>query len=370
MNLSYWEEKYYFEDIDIVVIGAGIVGLSTAIAAKKRAPDSKILVLERSTLPSGASTKNAGFACFGSITELLSDSKSMTSDEQLTLIKMRWEGLQALQSNILRSDLSYRSRGGIEVLDAEDSFQMSALDKISTYNEMIADAIGLQNCFSTVDQNLSSSFYNKAIYNQYEGELNPMHMMASLGKKAINLGINILYGVDVKSVTSNEVHWSDMKITSPKIAVCTNGLSRALLPSLPLYAVRNQVYITESLPSNPLKSCYHCDQGYIYFREMDGRVLIGGARNLYADEETTSEFGQTDGLRRYLQSFVEDKIVGRPVEFEYQWSGILGVGKSKTPIIEEVEKGVFVGVRLGGMGVAIGSGVGESLADLMLRASE
>ena len=112
MNLSYWEEKHYFEDNDLVVIGAGIVGLSTAIAAKTLRPDLKILVLERSTLPSGASTKNAGFACFGSVTELISDSLHMKYEDQIALLKMRWDGLKLLQSNVTLEDMSYRPRGG------------------------------------------------------------------------------------------------------------------------------------------------------------------------------------------------------------------------------------------------------------------
>lgn len=370
LNLSYWEEKHYFEDNDLVVIGAGIVGLSTAIAAKSVRPDLKILVLERSSLPSGASTKNAGFACFGSVTELLSDSEHMSYEDQVALIQMRWEGLQLLQSNVARVNMSYRSRGGIEVLDASDAFQMSSLDKIGKYNEMVADAIGLKDCFSIVDQHLSDSFHTKAIYNQYEGELNPMHMMSSLQGKAINMGINIIYGVEVQSVASGVVTLPTKKIESPKIAVCTNGLSRALLPKLALQAVRNQVYVTELLLNNPLHSCYHFDQGYVYFREIDGRILIGGARNLYAEQETTAEFGQTHNLKQYLQSFVEEKILGTSTRFEYEWSGILGVGETKAPIIKEVMDGVFVGVRLGGMGVAIGSGVGQSLAEKVFDATK
>ncbi|HAV29594.1 MAG TPA: FAD-dependent oxidoreductase, partial [Saprospirales bacterium] len=143
MNLSYWEEKHYFEDNDLVVIGAGIVGLSTAIAAKTLRPDLKVLVLERSIVPSGASTKNAGFACFGSVTELISDSVNMKYEDQIALLKMRWDGLKLLQSNVTPEDMSYRSRGGVEVLELDDVSQITALDNINKYNEMVSDAIGL-----------------------------------------------------------------------------------------------------------------------------------------------------------------------------------------------------------------------------------
>lgn len=43
----------------------------------------------------------------------------------------------------------------------------------------------------------------------------------------------------------------------------------------------------------------------------------------------------------------------------------MGVGKKKRPIIEQLSDNVFCGVRLGGMGVAIGSLVGAELAELV-----
>jgi glycine/D-amino acid oxidase-like deaminating enzyme len=76
MNLSYWEIKSWLQNIDFTVIGSGIVGLNCAIQLKERFPVAKVLVLEKGILPQGASTKNAGFACFGSLSELIADLNS------------------------------------------------------------------------------------------------------------------------------------------------------------------------------------------------------------------------------------------------------------------------------------------------------
>ncbi len=48
-----------------------------------------------------------------------------------------------------------------------------------------------------------------------------------------------------------------------------------------------------------------------------------------------------------------------------RWSGIMGVGPSKKSIVRAVSKNVFCAVRMGGMGVAIGSLVGEEVADMV-----
>ena len=54
-------------------------------------------------------------------------------------------------------------------------------------------------------------------------------------------------------------------------------------------------------------------------------------------------------------------------EIDHRWSGIMGVGDQKKPKIEQRSENVFCGVRLGGMGVAIGSLVGNELAGLALN---
>jgi len=58
---SYWERDHFVHNIDFLIIGAGIVGYSTAIHLKQSNPGAKVIILERGNLPSGASSKNAGF---------------------------------------------------------------------------------------------------------------------------------------------------------------------------------------------------------------------------------------------------------------------------------------------------------------------
>ena len=58
--------------------------------------------------------------------------------------------------------------------------------------------------------------------------------------------------------------------------------------------------------------------------------------------------------------------IDRPYQFDYSWSGILGVGASKTPLVKRLNQNLVIGVRLGGMGVALSSKIGVELADLIL----
>lgn len=107
MNLSYWEQKSWFTNIDFAIIGSGIVGLSCALELRELHPEAKIVVFEKGTLPSGASTKNAGFACFGSMSEILQDLETHTPNEVVGLISERLKGLSTLRAALTDQRIAY-----------------------------------------------------------------------------------------------------------------------------------------------------------------------------------------------------------------------------------------------------------------------
>src|SRR4051812_3813439 len=108
---SYWELKQYFSGFDLVVIGGGIVGLSTAISYRQKHKTARVLILERGILPNGASTKNAGFACFGSVSELLADLAAMPESTVWSTVHMRWTGLQMLRKRLGDKQIGYKGLG-------------------------------------------------------------------------------------------------------------------------------------------------------------------------------------------------------------------------------------------------------------------
>ena len=179
------------------------------------------------------------------------------------------------------------------------------------------------------------------------------------------MGVNIINGVNINHINRIDKLLSgehNLEIEYDKLVVCTNGFAATLLPSLPVTPARNQVLITKVLPENKLKSGYHLDKGYVYFRNYEGRILLGGGRNLDPESEFTDQFGTTFLIREYLKTILESISPGASSNIDHWWSGILGIGPTKYPICEWVEPDILVGVRLGGMGIAIGSYLGEKLA--------
>lgn len=371
MNYSFWEKYFIAQDTDITIIGSGIVGLSTAISIKESAPHLSVKILERGSAPYGASTKNAGFSCFGSVSELLHDIDIMGESSCMEVVKMRWKGLEILRNRVGDEALEYKHVGGTELFRKSDNIlQQKCFDNIIYCNDLVEKYLGITSCYSIKTNEGLDRFEGKCIYNQYEGTINPVSMMNALKKRCNDLNINIIYGVEVEDIDVAEKNIKikhEVIIPYQKLIVCTNGFTKSLFPSLEVIPARNQVLITKPLKNLSLPSAYHHDEGYVYFRQYHDRILLGGGRNLDIQGETTTEFGNTPDIQKYLREILDEIYPNASNDIDYWWSGILGIGPSKFPLIQWMNDDVLVGVRLGGMGVAIGSYLGELLASKVLE---
>ena len=98
---------------------------------------------------------------------------------------------------------------------------------------------------------------------------------------------------------------------------------------------------------------------------------MGGGRNVLGSAEVTDEMSTTNEAYELLRHVMINHIAVDTIpQVEYHWAGILGVGSDKKPIIEQINPGIFVGVRMGGMGVAIAPVVGRELAELVVNSSD
>ena len=370
MQLSYWEIKNWFSKIDFTIVGSGIVGLHSALRLREKYPTSKILILEKGMLPQGASTKNAGFACFGSISEIIEDLKSHSEEEVIQLIQKRWNGLQLLRKNLGDATIDFRPYGGYELFlkDDESSFSECS-NKLSFINEILRPLFKADVFAKEVDRFGFGGINEYLIFNPFEAQIDTGNMMQALLKQAIAKDILILNKQTVTSYLDNEnsveVALGDFSFTTKNLLFATNGFSQTLTKGA-VKPARAQVIITEPIPNLDIKGTFHLDRGYYYFRNIDNRILLGGGRNLDFETENTTEFGQTEIVQKKLEDLLKKVILpNQDVQIEHRWSGIMGMGNSKKPIVEQLSENVYCGVRLGGMGVAIGSIIGTELADLI-----
>ncbi len=370
--ISYWE-KESFLNFHFIVVGGGIVGLSTAIHYKNKYPSHQVAILERGLFPSGASTKNAGFACFGSLTELIDDLSVMTEDEIIDLVSKRYHGIQKVRKAFGDDAIGYKHSFGYELISGKDKESLSKLDDI---NELLKPIFN-DNVFSVVREEHKFSISEEVecvVKNAFEGELDSGKFLSALWKKCQDLNIRIFTGalvskVDLKNkkVTVENSLLGEVNFSSEKIAICTNAFTKQLMPELDLSPGRGLVMLLKLSKKNYWEGTFHFDRGYVYFRNINGKILIGGGRNIDKETETTLAFGVNPIIQEYLFNFLKDKLLisENDYEVEMEWSGIMAFGGSKNPIIVSPEPGVGIAVRLGGMGVAIGYEVAEEMVSLL-----
>lgn len=371
--LSFWE-KDFFIAYDYIIVGSGIVGLSTAVSIKERKPESRVLVLERGVFPTGASTKNAGFACFGSLSEIVADLKKLPEEEVFNLVKLRWDGLQLLRQRLGDEAIDYQNYGGYELLREPE---LHALDELDRVNHLLYPLFG-KTVYSIDNQKIHDFAFpreavNTMVFNPFEAQIHTGRMMKSLLNLATSKGVEVITGAQVAAFEEKqdavEVALADGPIfKAQQVAFCTNAFSKWFFPSMDIEPGRGAVIVTKPVKGLKLKGTFHYDEGFYYFRNYQDRVIFGGGRNLDIETEKTTNFDINQIIFNKLKSDLETLILpGQEFEIEQTWSGIMAFGPNKKPIIGKQSDRVSAGVRLGGMGVAIGSKIGLQLADLMLQ---
>ena len=368
-GISYWEADSWYDNQDYVIIGSGIVGMTTALYLRETFPSARILIVDRGHLPTGGSTKNAGFLCFGSVGELIANITQYDEAQVIQILKRRIEGLHLLREITNGEDIGYQNCGGYEVSANEEDID-HLFTHIPKLNDLIEEHFGSIDTFSLTNHTIGG-LAKTQIFNQYEGSIHTGKLITSLMRKCHTNKITFLQSTEVESIKTNQdqqtLQTNRGVITGKTVICCTNAFTDKLIEGIDIQPQRNQVILTAPLKHNLPASCFHVDEGYLYFRPIGNRILIGGARNRFASAEATDKLDNTTELTNYLRQWVNINLTpNQDVKIEMQWSGILGTGAGLHPIVEEVRPNVYVAARMNGMGVAIGTKVGRDVVDLIV----
>ena len=369
MEPSIWELESFYRNRDIVIIGAGFTGLWSAISLREKFPQKSILVVERNAVPLGASTRNAGFACFGSLTEIIADAEKMGWPKTLDLVKMRFEGLQKIQTYFSKNEIDFQNCGGFEIL--KDG---RCLEKMDEVNLKLKSFTGLDETFFLSPEKIAQFGLPETdflVENPIEGALHPGKLVMKLLEKCQNLGIEFLFGTSILEIKEEEnavqLRTEKFQLHAERTVIATNAFAKDLIPTLDLVPVRGQILITESIPNLKLTGTFHFDEGYIYFRNLGNRVLLGGARNQNFDTENSRTLDTTEHIQNYLENFLKKVILPEEnFKIAHRWSGIMAMGSAKSPIVEKISPRQIAAVRMSGMGVALAPKIGEMVAELVI----
>lgn len=359
-EFSFWEREEWLKSPDLFVVGGGIVGASVALFYKEKYPDHDVVIADRGLAPYGASTRNAGFACIGSISEHLADIKKAGEETVFNRIERRWNGLQFLRKTISDEHMDYVHTGGYEIFTDQEQFVRSRR-QIKKMNRILEARLGVMDVYSATEYQ-----GYPAIKNRVEGAINSGKMMRYLHEKLSKAGVRVWWNCPVTSVQSNQIILHDsVEINPHKIVLAVNGFV-SQLTDVPVKPARGYVFVTKPIQDFKWRAIFHYNEGYVYFRNIGDRLLIGGGRDQAIEAETTNQFGTNLTIKKYLLDFAQNTIkIPSDVQIDMEWSGIMGMTENKEPFIKEVEQNVWAVAGLSGMGIAIGMQVAKDVVSAM-----
>ena len=376
--ISIWEKESFFRSQDIVIVGSGFVGLWSAFYLKKTKPYLNITIVDRGIIPTGASTRNAGFACFGSLSELIHDGKTMGNDKMLELVDMRFKGLKRIQKYFCAKEIDFDLCGGYELYHTDDTISFIQLNEnISYLNSLLKPITKAKKTFKRIDCKIRDFGFGNTrhlIRNNLEGTLHSGKLVQALLQRVQLMGVQIFTNIEIKGfervngkieLKTNQL----FNLNTKQLLICTNAFAKELLPNLDITPVRGQVLVTSNIKKLSWQGSFHSDEGFYYFRNIGKKVLLGGARNKAFKEEETTEMKTSDTIQNELEKYLCEVVLPNYKDrytIDYRWSGIMAMGSGKMPILTEVEPNIFCAVRMSGMGVALAPIAGEKVSKMML----
>tara|TARA_Y100000385_G_scaffold4691_1_gene5118 strand:- start:704 stop:1870 length:1167 start_codon:yes stop_codon:yes gene_type:complete len=382
-NSSYWEINRELFNGDILIIGGGLVGQSIAIAIQKQRKQLKQKPLEiciadkLSSGKSGASTRNAGFACFGSPTEILDDLTREEENQTINRMSNRISGLSIWRDWIPSNIIEWNNCSGYEVFEKEEEVDFKeVLDKLPYLNRIGELASGNSPIYSNYKKISSKLPYSIKI--KGEASLNPGKANNSLYSLNIELGNQIVNGVNIpnrnywhKGLEGWSIPTQNGIFKAKRIVIAANAWTPKILNSeLDITPGRGQILMIKSSDPINYNGVFHAKKGYLYFRNNHNSLIIGGGRNLFQVNETSLEMITTKEVQDYLELYARNILLpNQDFTIQNRWAGIMAFSKmgNKDPLLYWDEPDLLVASRMCGMGVALAPMMGIHASKMILE---
>ncbi|MGV8858570.1 NAD(P)/FAD-dependent oxidoreductase [Rhodoglobus sp.] len=295
---------------DLAIVGGGYLGLWTAVLAKQRNPDAKVVLLEARELGWAASGRNGGF-CEASLTHGEENGLSRWPNEYEQLDRLGMQNLDEIEASVtsLGLDCDFERTGSLDL--AIEPHEIAWLKEAKTdENTVFLDE-------AAVRAEVNSPTYLAAVWNKRINALvHPAKLVRELARVASELGVEIFENSPVREVETSggptdaaAVHTRKGMVRAARVALATNAfpslLKRARLQTVPVY---DYVLMTEPLSPAQLASigwsnrqglADMANQFHYYRLSADNRILFGGYDAVY-------HYGRK----------VRDKYEHRPESFE------------------------------------------------------
>lgn len=364
MSSIYWSytSKNYQRSYDVIVIGAGYVGLSTAYFLKKEKPELRVMIIEKDHVGAGASGRNAGFLTKGSLLFYAHLFETWGKEKAIGLYNYAHESIHKVVQDLALVE------SGVATPTSSWTFVRSD----SVHKRITALPVDLLKNFNQVSVDKVPMYQNSAmknIFNQAEEfSVNPQRLLALLEQKVREMGVDFILGAQVERITSESIpviETSYGSFSCDKLAICTNGYSY-LLPELGLNIVPQRAQMLAMKLDRPIfeNGLFYDPEERVYFKfDRPGHLLIGGKRLVDEKNENTADLNVSAKIQDALSQYVKNEL-NLSGEKMASWAGIMGFTSTEIPYVGELAnlKSCFVAAGFSGHGMGWGFKTAQELS--------
>ena len=331
---------------DLCVIGLGGSGLTAIHEANVRGLS--VIGIDAGEIASEAAGRNGGFLLAG-LAQFHHDAISQFgSDKARALYQHTLDEMTIMEH---ATPQCIRRVGGLriaydesELKDCENHFDALAGDgfPVEKYE-------GLEGC---------------GILIPTDGVFHPLARAISLAHQAVDAGAQLFARTKALKVESNLVRTSQGIIEAENILVAIDGNLALLLPQLKddIYPVRLQMLSTQPDHGVHFSRPVYTRSAYDYWQQLpDGRISIGGGRDIGGVEEETNLVEISEKVQNFLDQRIED--LGITARVEHRWAATVSYTRSGLPIAREVDRHVYAIGAYCGTGNVVGALLGRAMVE-------
>ena len=339
---------------DVIVIGAGIIGLSVAFHLAKKGI--KTIVLDKDTSESGASVSCPG--------EINLQSKVPNFYLALSIASVNYYPEFISQLDV---DPEFRQRGGITVLETEKEYN-DKLDLIQKQKGVYGYKITVLDTKDALKLEPSFSPHIKGLaFCPLEGSINPFLLILGIKEALKKMGAKIKNSNTVLHIkklnesfmvsTSQGIYLAKYIVNCAGLGV--NQIGKMININIPIYPSRGQLMVTERWPK--IFNYYVCTLN----QTKTGNIVIGMTDEINVNSKKVT-YG---GLEEMAKRAVRIVPILRNVHIIRTWAGVRVKPLDQLPILGSCKKVQNFFVAVSHSGFVLGPILGKLMAELIISGS-
>ncbi len=338
-------------EADLVVVGLGGSGLTALLHAAQRGLN--VIGIDSDRIAAGAAGRNGGLLLAGIADFHHNVRKDLGTDRAKALYQHTLDEMDRIEATTPEAVSRIGALRIGEINRGEDPAEL--IDTYAHRDALLADGFPVKDYEG--EQGIG-------ILIPTDGTFHPAKRAVLLAKLATTAGAQIFTHSPAIKIESGLVTTDQGSIKAKHIVVAVDGNLGKVLPEISDQVQPTRLQMISTAPEIKIKMKYavYVRQGWDYWQQLpDGRIAIGGGRDLALDQEATDVVEPTQIMRDYLERKLEDLGVTAPIE--HHWAAIVSYTNTGLPIVKEVQPGVWAVGAYCGTGNVVGALLARSAVD-------